>query len=276
TLTEGEVPLLTETADMVVVPSDQTVRLVDHTIIYEIKEHSGKNKRKVGFNIVPPPMKKARTGGIAITEPVATSARKSPAIIQKLIAQSSQADVGSGSAASRAKEFVSSSFTPTPDRGDHEDSGSTHDGNVRTRRASERYVVLSSSFEQEDANTIVSPKYSSPNLHVQIRVENVTAEPVDRAVGASILGNEAGTSSIPRDEIKGSSSMPNNGSPVDDFYESQTIDSSKDQDIYVPKWDVTNDARMDDPVMCKNLIGHVPPPGYWAFLRNRSDADFPT
>ncbi|GKE75778.1 hypothetical protein Tco_1537819, partial [Tanacetum coccineum] len=117
---------------MVVVPSDQTMQLVDHTIIYEIKEHSGKNKRKVGFNIVPPPVKKARTGGIAITEPVATSARKSPATIQKLIVQSSQADVGSGSAASRAKEFVSSSFTPTPDRGDHEDSGSIMMGMYRT------------------------------------------------------------------------------------------------------------------------------------------------
>nr|GEU35725.1 transposase (putative), gypsy type [Tanacetum cinerariifolium] len=160
TLVKGEVPLLTKTADMVVVPSDQTVRLVDHTIIDEIKEHSRKNKRKVGLIIVSPPIKKARTSDITITEPVATSARKSLAFIQKLIAQSSQADVGSRCAASRAKEFVSSSVTPTPDHGDHEDSSSTHDENIQTRHA----------------------------------VENVTAKPVDGAVGDSIPGNEDGFS----------------------------------------------------------------------------------
>ncbi|GKA30741.1 hypothetical protein Tco_0717046 [Tanacetum coccineum] len=57
------------------------------------------------------------------------------------------------------------------------------------------------------------------------------------------------------------SSTLDDGSLVDDFLESQTIDSAIAQDIYVPHWDVTNDAHIDDPVMCKNLIDHVPPPG---------------
>ncbi|GKF48162.1 hypothetical protein Tco_0141413, partial [Tanacetum coccineum] len=142
-----------------------------------------------------------------------------------LITQSGQANVGFGSAASYAEEFVSSFVTPTLDREDHEDSGLTHYGNVQTCRASERYVVLTSSFEHEDADTVVSPNTTSPKPHVQIEVKNVFAKPFDRAGGTSIPGKEA-------------------------------------QDIYVPKWDVTNDAQMDDPVMRRNLIDHVPPPGY--------------
>ncbi|GJS75445.1 hypothetical protein Tco_0725326 [Tanacetum coccineum] len=126
TLTKGEVLLLTETADMVVAPSAQTVRLVNHTI------------------------------------PVLTITGKSPVVIQRLIDQGKQVDGGSGSAAPGAEEFVSSFVTLTPDHEDHEASGSTHDRNIRTHRASESYVV---------------------------EVENVTAKPIDRAMGASVLGN---------------------------------------------------------------------------------------
>ncbi|GJZ21941.1 hypothetical protein Tco_0558980 [Tanacetum coccineum] len=44
--------------------------------------------------------------------------------------------------------------------------------------------------------------------------------------------------------------------------------------MYVPYWDVTNDARLDDPVMCRNLVDHVSPPGCWASLHNRHDLNF--
>nr|GEV94483.1 hypothetical protein [Tanacetum cinerariifolium] len=154
TLAEIEVPLLTETTDMVVTPSDQTKHLVSHTISDEIREHFGKNKKKVGFSTILTPVKKARTGGVVVTELVSTTAEKSPAVIQKLITQSGKANLGSGSAAFHAKEFVSSSITPTPDHEDHEDSGLTHDGNVQTHRAFERYVILTSSSKHEDADTV--------------------------------------------------------------------------------------------------------------------------
>ncbi|GJW04052.1 hypothetical protein Tco_1562908 [Tanacetum coccineum] len=152
TLAEGEVSLLTETAYMVVVPSAQTIHLVNDTIVNELEDHAGKKKRKH----------------------VLTTAGKSSAVIQRLIDQGKQLDVGSGFAASRAKEFVSSSVTPTLDHGGHEDSGSTHDGNS-----------------------------SSPNPHVRLEVKNVTTEPVDGAVGVSVPMNVVGTSSVPGDETRG-------------------------------------------------------------------------
>nr|GEU84920.1 putative transposase (putative), gypsy type [Tanacetum cinerariifolium] len=105
TLADGEVHLMTETANMVVAPLYQTVHLVSHTIADEIKEHAANRKRK------------------------------SLAALRKLELHSRQADVGVGSVPHPTKEFVSSSVTPTLDHKDYEDSGSPPDGSVRTRRA---------------------------------------------------------------------------------------------------------------------------------------------
>ncbi|GKD94691.1 hypothetical protein Tco_1374528, partial [Tanacetum coccineum] len=224
TLAEGEVPLLTENAYLVVVPSDKTDR------------------------------------GVVIAEPVVTTARKSLAVIQKLITQSAQANFGYGSAAPHAEEFVSFFVTPTPNRRDHEDSSSTHYGDVRTRHAYTRYVVLTFSSEHEGVDTVASPKTTSPkvgspNPHVHMRVKDVGASAVNETVNTSLPENDADAASLPGNR-------------------SQTIGTATSQYIYVLHWDVTNDAQLDEPVMCRNLIDHMPPPGFWASLHNYHDADF--
>ncbi|GKD51264.1 hypothetical protein Tco_1280240 [Tanacetum coccineum] len=186
TLAEGEVPLLTETIDMVVVPSAQIVRLMSHTIVDELKESTGKRKGK---------------------------------LVSVL--------------------FVSFSDTLTPKRDCQDESVYVHDENVRTLPASDGFVVLTSSSEPADTDTLTSSQVASPTLHVQSETEAV-------AIG---LVNEARSS--------------------------YTIDSATAHEIYVPNWDVTNDARMDDLIMCRNLIDHVPPPGYWASLyHNKGKGDF--
>ncbi|GKD05247.1 hypothetical protein Tco_1180221, partial [Tanacetum coccineum] len=99
------------------------------------------------------------------------------------------------------KEFVSSSVTLTPERDCQDEYVSAHDENVRTRPASDSFLVLTSSSEHADTDTLTSPQVDSPTLH--------------------------------------------------------TIDSATAHEIYVPNWDVTNDARMDDLIMCRNLIDHM-------------------
>ncbi|GKE03477.1 hypothetical protein Tco_1395495 [Tanacetum coccineum] len=223
TLADGEVPLLTESAYMVVAPSNQTVHLVSHTIADKIKDHAGKKRRKVGLSADELSVKKVRSGGVVISKPNPTTAGKSSAALRRLELQSGQPDVGVGSVHHPTEEFVSSFVTPTPEPEGYEDSGLPHDGSVRTRRASERYVVLTSSSEHGDTNVM--------------RVEDVDVSLVNEIVNSSLLENDvdvaslprnrAGTSSLPGNRVGTSSSVPNDGSPVDDFYESQTIDSSK-------------------------------------------------
>ncbi|GKC85237.1 hypothetical protein Tco_1140954, partial [Tanacetum coccineum] len=99
-----------------------------------------------------------------------------------------------------------------------------HDDNVRTCPPSVRYVVFSSSSVETDI---------------------LTSQVVSRW-GPSTPENESRTSTA-----------PDQCSPIDDFYDSQTIDSTIAQNIYVPNWDVTNDARIDDPIMCRNLVDRI-------------------
>ncbi|GJZ08884.1 hypothetical protein Tco_0543167 [Tanacetum coccineum] len=136
TLAQNEVPLLEETKDRVISPSAETISLVDHTIEDELKAVTRKKKRKVAFNAGPPPMKRARAGGIVISEPQLTTAGKSLAAMQKLITQSGQNDVGPGPAIHPTEDFVSSSITQTPERECHDETGSTKDGNLQTRHVS--------------------------------------------------------------------------------------------------------------------------------------------
>ncbi|GKF13281.1 hypothetical protein Tco_0054743, partial [Tanacetum coccineum] len=202
-----------------------------------LTETADVNKRKVGASSILPPVKKARTGGVSIKEPAVTTAGKSPTVIQKLI---KQANVDSGGAASHAEEFVSSSVTLTPERDCEDESVSNHEDNVRTCPPG-RYVVLSSS--SMDTDNLNSPQVIPSALSVQANIDVVATQP--------------------------SGATHDSSAPV-----MKTIDSATAQNIYVPNWDVTNSARMDDPIMCSNLVDHVPPLGYWASLRNLNDAEF--
>ncbi|GJT05823.1 hypothetical protein Tco_0840285 [Tanacetum coccineum] len=59
TLGEGEILLSKETEDMVISPSRDIIRILDHTIVDELKSMAGKKKRRVVFNDGLPPVKKA-------------------------------------------------------------------------------------------------------------------------------------------------------------------------------------------------------------------------
>ncbi|GKA58892.1 hypothetical protein Tco_0758205 [Tanacetum coccineum] len=102
-------------------------------------------------------------------------------------------------------------------------------------------------------------------------------DPYDNA-GTSVPVAESSSDghplSAPKLETRTLSATPSQGSSADDFYESQTIDSATAMNVYVPNWCVTNNARVDNSVTCRNLLDHVTPPGYWAMLRNQHDAGF--
>nr|GEV82021.1 transposase (putative), gypsy type [Tanacetum cinerariifolium] len=186
----------------------KTIQLVDHTIMDESREADGKKKRKVGFSAGLPPLKKARAGGIAISKPNPTTAGKTPTALKTLGIQG-QHDVGSGFAAHPTKDFVSSSVTVTPERECHDESGLTQDGNVRTRLASDHFVVLTSSSDPMDVDATIYPKVISSIPYVQTKAEVAVAGPVD----------ETRASYIPWNEIEASSSAPDDGSPIDDSYD---------------------------------------------------------
>ncbi|GJR09785.1 hypothetical protein Tco_0792437 [Tanacetum coccineum] len=277
TLAEGEVPLSKKTEDMVISPSRDIIRIVDHTIVDELKSVVGKKKKRVAFNDDLLPVKKAKGSSYAAPHKEnPTTAGKTPAVLQKLLTHNVLEGVGSGSAATAMDAFISSSVTPSPDREYQDESGSTQGDNVITFLTVDRFVVISSSppsLEHVDTESSYL-KYASPAPHVQTEAVVVTAVPAHKADASSVLAHEAGTSFVPGPEAGTSSSAPGDGSPANEFYDSQTIDSSTAKDIYIPNRDVTNDFRMNDDVICQNFFDHVPPPGYWTSLRNLTNAEF--
>nr|GEV17446.1 hypothetical protein [Tanacetum cinerariifolium] len=65
------------------------------------------------------------------------------------------------------------------------------------------------------------------------------------------------TSSAPESDARPSNFIPNKGSLIDKFYESQTIDSATTQNIYIPKWHATNDVLLDNADFYRQLLDHV-------------------
>ncbi|GJT92815.1 hypothetical protein Tco_1081660 [Tanacetum coccineum] len=116
TLAENEAPLLAETKDKVISPSPQTTSLVDHSIQDELDVNVGKRKKRVAFVSGSPPVKKARTEGITISDYRSNIPAKSPSALRRLIRQSGQAKSGSGSVVPAAGDATSSSVTPTLER----------------------------------------------------------------------------------------------------------------------------------------------------------------
>ncbi|GJZ87058.1 hypothetical protein Tco_0658668 [Tanacetum coccineum] len=99
-----------------------------------------------------------------------------------------------------------------------------------------------------------------------------------RTPGVSLLTAESASdghpASTPEFETGTLSVTPSHGSSVDDFYESQIVDSATAMNVYVPNWNVANNAQIDNPAICQNLLDHVTPPGYWAAIRNQHDVAF--
>nr|GFD23169.1 hypothetical protein [Tanacetum cinerariifolium] len=47
------------------------------------------------------------------------------------------------------------------------------------------------------------------------------------------------------------------------FYVSQDMDPANLRQIYVPKCHVINDSALDDPEICRGMIDHLAPPGFF-------------
>ncbi|GKB78819.1 hypothetical protein Tco_0945714 [Tanacetum coccineum] len=131
---------------MVISPSHDIIRIVDHTIVDELMSVARKKKKMVAFNDNLPLVKKVKSSSsIATPKKNPTTAGKTLVALQKLVTLGAQEDVSSRSATDAMDEFVSSSVTPSPDHKYQDELGFSQDRNLKTRPASHRFVVISSS-----------------------------------------------------------------------------------------------------------------------------------
>nr|GFC16801.1 putative transposase (putative), gypsy type [Tanacetum cinerariifolium] len=117
-----------------------------------------------------------------------------------------------------------------------------------TRPPSGCFVVLSSTAADTDipaSSKVVTPVSSAP-ADVSVPVIDSASD----ARGSSAAGLGVGTLFT----------TPSQGSSADDFYESHTVDSTIALNMYVPNWNITNNARIDNPATCRSLLDHFTPP----------------
>ncbi|GKE70343.1 hypothetical protein Tco_1528415, partial [Tanacetum coccineum] len=212
----------------------------------------------VAFVSKEPPVKKAWSEGLIISKSRPSTAGKSPTALRRLIRQGEQAAAGSGSAAPATKDATSSSITLTSE---HTLDDVLHDS-VRTRPPTGRFVVLSFSSADTDIPAASQVALSVPPLQTSASMPATESAGNDH----SLPDLEHATGTL--------STTPSHDSSADDFYESQTVNSAFAINVYVPNWNITNNARVDDSIICRNLLDHVTPLDYWAALRNQGDVGF--
>ncbi|GJW70146.1 hypothetical protein Tco_0127063 [Tanacetum coccineum] len=102
-------------------------------------------------------------------------------------------------------------------------------------------------------------------------VADTSSIPVPRAgeepVHASIFADSTSAGTIGPD-IAGPSQPAGTELSADTFYVSQDMDSEMLHQIYVPKRNVVNEYALDDPDVCRSLVGQLAPPVLFSQLRS--------
>ncbi|GJZ58684.1 hypothetical protein Tco_0614500 [Tanacetum coccineum] len=117
TLAENEVPLITKTED--------------------------RRKKRITFVSGSPPMKKAQTEGVVISDSWPSTAGKSLTALRRLIRQSGQAGTGSESATPATEDATSSFVTPTPEHASEGDFSDNAGVNVPVTKPTSDGCTLS-------------------------------------------------------------------------------------------------------------------------------------
>ncbi|GJZ90030.1 hypothetical protein Tco_0661957 [Tanacetum coccineum] len=175
---------------------------------------------------------------------------KSLAAIQELLEQSTLNVVANVMAATTVpfRFVVSSDFTPASNDNVVDDEVTSV-----VRSAASVFVVLMAATVttlMADVSLLVprtDPKLVAAQVHAY-----VFASPTSPLVARADI---AGPSHIVHSEHSSGS-----------FFVSQDMDPRTFKQIYIPKWDVVNDSRLEDPDVCRSFNNHLAPPGFFSQL----------
>ncbi|GJR21896.1 hypothetical protein Tco_0970423 [Tanacetum coccineum] len=199
------------------------------------------------------PRKKLRADHGTFSDVGASTGGKSLAAIQELFDQSTL-NVEVGITAAATVPFVTSFVTPTPER---EEGGCTDS-------------VSGPNLHDEVTSIVRSSMLPPP-----VVTTTITTTIIANATSALVLG--AGTKPVPHNIFRDSTSTGEANQDVaglshpartelstDSFFVSQDVDSETLYQIYILKWNVTNDSALDDPDICRGVIDHLAPPALFS------------
>ncbi|GKB63918.1 hypothetical protein Tco_0920104, partial [Tanacetum coccineum] len=178
----------------------------------------------------------------------AVTGGKSPSVIRQLLV-SSILNVETGVSVVATLPFVTSSVSATPKRetGGVADSGTG--SQLRTVNPSARFVISSDSSYPSSTN--------AAEVEVDSCTRSTVPPPMMTEQSAFYDSSSAGTI---RPDNDGPSHTPGKELSMG----SQDVDSKTLHEVFVPRWDVSNDSLLDNHDTSRDFIDHLAPPALFA------------
>ncbi|GJV63346.1 hypothetical protein Tco_1474174 [Tanacetum coccineum] len=221
------------------------------------------------------PAKKLRedygtSGGIA-------TSGKSPSVIKELF-ERSVLNAEIGVAAITTLPFITSSVSATPEREAGDFTDVITGPNVRTIGPSERFAISSDSSHHSSNNASEAEADSViRSVDPPVMTEAVTTTdtavvsshlflPVTADITSKIGPNtflDSSSADTLKPDVAGASQRPGKELSLG----SREVDSAILQDVFVPRWNVPNDALLDDYDTSREFINHLAPPVLFSQIR---------
>ncbi|GJS89959.1 hypothetical protein Tco_0772595 [Tanacetum coccineum] len=209
----------------------------------------------------------------------ASTGGKSLAAIQELFEQSTL-NVEVNVTAAATMPFVTSFVTPMPEREEGGRTDSVTVPNLRTQRATERFVVLSDSSHHSSTNVAddeVTSIVRSSMLPPHVLTAAIATTIVTDAISAPVPGGgtepvlhnifrDSASTGEANQDVVGPSHLAGTELSTNSFFVSQDVDSKTFHQTYIPKWNVTNDSALDDLNICRGVIDHLATPALFSQL----------
>ncbi|GKC48565.1 hypothetical protein Tco_1071310 [Tanacetum coccineum] len=203
----------------------------------------------------------------------ASTGEKSVAALQSLL-EGSTLVVEVGVTATATVPCITSSVTPTPERGVDGPAESISRIGLRTRHPAERFMISLDSSHDSNANAaddkvfsvirslILDPLIMTTTAATMVVIV-ITVIPVPRAgnelVYPTPFADFASIGDVNPD-IAGPSHPAGTELSSDTFSMILDMDTDGLQLTYVPKWTVINDSSLDDPDIFRSVVDHLTPP----------------
>ncbi|GJT10900.1 hypothetical protein Tco_0857942 [Tanacetum coccineum] len=209
----------------------------------------------------------------------AASAGKSPIILKQLLA-SSILNAESGVEAVATLPFATSSVSATLEHESSVSANSITGLNLRTIGASERFVISLDSSHHSSTNvtgaeddSIIRSDVVLPVMTEAVITTHVASIPSAMApesgskvitlVYASMFQDSESTGTV-RPDAAGSSHPPGKELSLG----SREVDSESLYEVFVPRWNIPNDALLDKLDASREFIDHLAPPVLFAQIRD--------
>ncbi|GJX66584.1 hypothetical protein Tco_0300927 [Tanacetum coccineum] len=172
--------------------------------------------------------------------------------------------------------FVTSSVSATPEREGEDHTDFVTRINLRTIRASQRFVISSDSSHHSGANATEAEVNSLVRSTLpQMTTVTTVIPPVDSAVVTkektvkpSLFGADSSSAGRTNPTSGGFSNRTGSDFLVGGIR--TVIDPDSDlQKVYIPQWNVTNRSRLDDGGVCREMVNEFAPPN--AEVRMRAE-----